>query len=131
MTWKDPGFDFPNIQSVLRHVYLDGLSGNKTGIIAGGGTVRIVTTASPDPSSIICHNSGKAGHCRSDCAVPAKAHRKSTSPPDRIRLGDEKVALGKSGVLCIMCPRTSTPRAKYKEILAHRRVPVVRTRWLW
>ncbi|CAN0323514.1 unnamed protein product, partial [Scytosiphon promiscuus] len=36
--------------------------------------------ASSDPSSIICHNCGKAGHYRSGCAVPAKGHGKSSKP---------------------------------------------------
>lgn len=77
MTWKDPDFDLPKIQSVLRHLYLDGLSRNKTGRIAGRGTAMTATSATPDPSAIICHNCGKSGHYRSGCAVPAKAHGNS------------------------------------------------------
>ena len=53
MTWKDPDFDL--IQSVLRHLYLDGLSWNKTRRIAGRGTA-MTATSSPDSSSGICHN---------------------------------------------------------------------------
>ena len=35
------------------------------------------TSESPDPSAIICQNCGKAGHYRSGCAVPTKAHGNS------------------------------------------------------
>jgi len=79
--WKNLDLDPPKIQSVLRHLYLDGLSRNKTGRIADRGTAKTATSASPDPSSIICHNYGKTGHYRSGCAVPAKAHGKSNKPP--------------------------------------------------
>ena len=77
MTWKDPDLDLPKIQSALRHLYLDGLSRNKTGNIAGRGTAMTAASATPDPSSIICHNCGKAGHYRSGCAVPASTNGKS------------------------------------------------------
>ena len=74
MTWKDPDFDLPKIQSVLRHLYLDGLSRNRTGRIAGRGTAMTATSATPDPSAIICHNCGKSGHYRNGYAVPTKAN---------------------------------------------------------
>lgn len=73
LTWLDP-IDLPKIQSVLHHVHLDGLSRNKTGTIAGRGAVMTATTTSPYPSSMICRNFSKAGHCRSGCAVPVKTH---------------------------------------------------------
>ena len=38
MTLKDPDFDLPKIQCVLRHFDLHGISRNKTGTIAGHGT---------------------------------------------------------------------------------------------
>lgn len=66
--------DFPKTQSVLHHAHLDGLPGNKTGTIAGRGKVMTTTTTSPDLSSMIRRNCSKAGHCRSGCAVPVKAH---------------------------------------------------------
>lgn len=34
MTWNNPDFDLPGIRSVLRHLYLNGLSRNKMGSIA-------------------------------------------------------------------------------------------------
>ena len=74
---KDPDLDISKIQSVLCH----GMTRNKTGRIADRGTAKTATSASPDPSSIICHNYGKTGHYRSGCAVPAKAHGKSNKPP--------------------------------------------------
>ena len=80
MPWKGAGFDLPNIQSVLRHVYLDRLSRNKTGRIAGRGTAMTATPASPDPSSTVCHNCGKAGHYGSVCAVPTKTYGESNEP---------------------------------------------------
>ena len=80
MTWTVPDFDLPKIRSVQQHLYLDGLSRNKTGRTAGRGTVMTATSASPDASAIICHNCGKAGHYRSGCAVPTKAHGNSNKP---------------------------------------------------
>ena len=53
MTWKYPDFDLPQNQSVLRHFYLDGLSRNMTGRIAGRGTAMTATSATPDPSVIV------------------------------------------------------------------------------
>ena len=58
--WKNLDLDPPKIQSVLRHLYLDGLSRNKTGRLACCGTAMASTSASPDPSFILCHNCGKA-----------------------------------------------------------------------
>lgn len=55
MTSNEPDLNLPNIQSVLRHLYLDGLSLSKTGRVTGCGTVITVTTASHDPSSILRH----------------------------------------------------------------------------
>ena len=77
MTWKDTEFDLTKMQSVLRHLYLDGLSRNKTRKIAGRSTTMTATSASPDPSSIICHNCDKARRCRSGCGVPSNANGKS------------------------------------------------------
>lgn len=82
MVWKETNFDLPKVQSELRHLYPDGLSRNKTGRIAGRGTILILAAPSafPDPSLIICPNCGKAWHYRSGCSVPAKAHTKSNKP---------------------------------------------------
>lgn len=60
-----------------RHLYLDGPSRNKTGRIAGRGTVMETTTASPDPRSIVFHNGGKVECYSSDYAVAAKAKQTS------------------------------------------------------
>ena len=83
MTWKDPDSDLPNIQSVLRHLYLDGLSRKRTWRIAGRGTSMKATSAKPDPSVIICHNCGKPGHYKSGYAVPTKANGNSNQPARR------------------------------------------------
>lgn len=64
----------------VRHLYLDGLSRNKTGKIAGRGTVMTAASTSPDPSATICHNCGKAEHYRNGCTVPAKAHGQEKKP---------------------------------------------------
>lgn len=72
----DPDIDFPNTQSVLLHLYLDGLSRNTTDTNAKRGTAMTGASTSPDPSAIIYHNCGKARHSRSGCALPVKAHGK-------------------------------------------------------
>ena len=41
------------------------------------------TSVTPDPSVIICHNSGKPGHYRSGCAVPTKVNGNSNKPARR------------------------------------------------
>lgn len=60
MTWKEPDIDLAKIKSALRPLYLDGLSRNKTGRIAGHGTAMTATIASRDPSSNVCCNCGNA-----------------------------------------------------------------------
>ena len=47
MTWKDPEFDFPKIQPMLRHLYLYGLPRNTTGAIDGRGTTMSTASALP------------------------------------------------------------------------------------
>lgn len=80
MAWKGPDFDVPNNQSALRHPYLNELPRNKMGRITGGSTAMAATSASPAPSSVICHRYGKAGHYRSGWAMPAKPHGKRDKP---------------------------------------------------
>ena len=74
MTWKDPEFDLPKIQPVLRHLYLDEVSRKKT--IRGRGipaTLAMTATSStPEEGTVICHKCGMAGHFKIGCAMPAK-----------------------------------------------------------
>ena len=79
MTWKDPDSNLPKmkVQSVQRHLYLDGLSRNKMGRAAGCSTAMTAASASHAPKPSIHNNSGKAGRCRSSYTVPAKAHGKN------------------------------------------------------
>lgn len=62
MIWKDPDLDRPKIQSVLHHLYLEGLPRSKTSRIAGRDLGMAATTALRlIPAPIICHEYGKAG----------------------------------------------------------------------
>ena len=105
-TREVPDFDLPEIQSALRHFYLDGLSRNMPGRVPERGTNMPAIIASPDPRSNICHNCGLAGDYRSGCAVPVKAHGKATILPARRKHLDQGAALGRSGAVCI--DRTTT-----------------------
>ena len=68
----------------MQHLYLGGLSQEKTGTIAGRGTAMAAAAtaaASLDTSSVvICHNCGKGGHYKSGCAMPGKIHGKGKKP---------------------------------------------------
>ena len=77
-TYTDPHFDLTKIQATMRHLYLDGLSRNETGRIAGRGTAMI--TASEPNFVVTCHNCGKDGHYKSGCAVPGKLYGKGNKP---------------------------------------------------
>ena len=132
MTWKDPDFGLPKIQCVRRHLYLDGISRNKTGRLDGRGTVMTAASGPPDTSAIICHNCGKTGHCRNGCGMSSKADGNSNKPVSqkkKINI-DQGGILGRNGALCIGRPRTTTPNATRKGLRAHRRVVRVRRlRW--
>ena len=91
MTRKGRDFDLPKIMSALGHLYLDGLSRNKTGRVAGCGTAVTAASTSPNPSAIICHTCDKAEHYRSGCAAPAKAHGKTN------KLAGQKKISGSGG----------------------------------
>ena len=64
--------------TIMRHLYFDGLSRNKTGRIAGGGTA--MTVASETNSVVTRHNCGKDGHCKSDCDKPGRMYGKGKKP---------------------------------------------------
>ena len=51
-TYKDLDFDLTKIQARMRHLYLGGLSGNKTGRIAGRGTAMAGSTIE---AQLRCH----------------------------------------------------------------------------
>ncbi|MEP0398849.1 MAG: hypothetical protein ABJD82_04170 [Marinobacter sp.] len=77
---KDRDFGLLKIQSTPRHLYLDGLSRNRTGRIAGGGTAMTATSATSNPRDIICLNCGKSGRDRSGCTVPTKTNGNNNKP---------------------------------------------------
>lgn len=58
VAWKYTDFDLPIIQSVLRQLYLHGLSQNKTGRFAGRGTFMTEAKAPPH-FNVSSHNCGK------------------------------------------------------------------------
>lgn len=79
MTWKDPEFDLPKMQPVLRHLYLDEVS-RKKNPFGRPNTAAVMTAAStPEHAVVICHRCGMAGHYKVGCAMPAKTGEKTSN----------------------------------------------------
>lgn len=119
MIWKDPSCDLPKIVAVLRHLYLDELSGIETGRISGCGTVTPATSATLDARSIIYRSSEKAGRHRSGYDVTANDHGKKYHPAGQKESNHEAVLCRSDDAQCLGQPRT-TPGATRKDFHAYR-----------
>ena len=65
MMYRDPSFDFDQMQTTMRHMFLDEQSRNRTkGRIAGRGSVMTAVTSEQD---IICYWCKNRGHSKKDC----------------------------------------------------------------
>ena len=65
MMYRDPSFDVDQMQTTMRHMFLDGQSRNGTkGRIAGRGSVMTAVTSEQD---IICYWCKNRGHSKKDC----------------------------------------------------------------
>ncbi|CAM9499401.1 unnamed protein product [Laminaria digitata] len=67
MMYRGPTFDLAQIQTTMRHLYVDNLSRSKEagGRIAGRG---IAMSAEP----VVCYNCDEVGHFSRNCRMPAK-----------------------------------------------------------
>lgn len=94
MVWNDPEFDLPQIQSVLRHLYLYGLSRSKPGTMAGRG--KVVTAQYQQLTPKALHVANAARKVTTRTAVPYRAGfaDKARRPLDTARRLDQGVALG-------------------------------------
>ena len=65
MMYRDPSFDVDQMQTTMRHMFLDEQSRNRTkGLIAGRGSVMTAVTSEQD---IICYWCKNRGHSKKDC----------------------------------------------------------------
>ena len=65
MMYRDPSFDVDQMQTTMRHMFLDEQSRNRTkGRIAGRGSVMTAVTSEQD---IICYWCKNRGHSKKDC----------------------------------------------------------------
>ena len=65
MMYRDPSFDVDQMQTTMRHMFLDEQSRNGTkGLIAGRGSVMTAVTSEQD---IICYWCKNRGHSKKDC----------------------------------------------------------------
>ncbi len=82
MMYRDPLFTIEQIQSTMRHLYLDNLSrrNTKESRIAGRGAAMIAEPT-PDPDQVVCHHCNKPGHYQKGCALFIKNLKKNKKPP--------------------------------------------------
>ena len=119
MTWTDPDFDLPTIQTVLGHLSEDGLSRNKAEKTAGHSTATTAASTSTYTSVTICRNCGKAGRYMSGCAVSTKAPGKSNKLAGPNQNLDPGAVLRRSGAPCTKRQHTTTPSSTRKGLRAH------------
>ena len=121
MMYRDPPFDLAQIQTAVRHLYLDNLSRSKEaeGRIAGRGIVM-------SAESVVCYNCDEVGHISRNYRMPAKNTPSRAGRAARINLLDPsldpeaRAALGKSGAPFTRPRLTTTPSAISRERDAHR-----------
>ena len=122
MMYRDPTFDINQMQSTMRHLYLDDLFRNSDTKIVGRGVAMTAATN--------CSRCGKKGHYARNCWKRKDDNdRKSTG--DHNKQKDKESSNGKEASnvgaehMYTKLPRTTTRNATSKERHAHRRVDVL------